>query len=439
MTTSNAVSQFFTEAVIEEPYALYDELRSQGPAVYIPSLDVWMVCGYHDCLEVVRHPDVFRQWDGSELSDANPEVADELAKVFGVERSKFDGGFQQFFASQGGMLGMTADTLVTANPPEHTRYRFVTNQAWSAKRTAVDVAPRVRAICQELIAAFRAAGSVDYMEHFANPLPALVIAEILGLPKGDWEQFKEWTQTGLTLLGGNLRREDVQPAVQAMLQLVAYLGGQIEARRDHPADDALTALLRAHDKQGRSLDQAELVSIALHLLGAGHETTINGLGNMVWLVLREPGVREALLADRSLVPAAVAESLRLEAPVQFLFRNAVCDYDLRGTTIPAKAKIAVVWAAANRDPDVFPDPTTFRLDRTNARQHLAFGFGIHRCVGEPLSLKEMEIALDELLELPDLRLAAGQSFAHNPHTFLRRLRELHLDFAPVTDAAPAPC
>ncbi len=428
-TTTNPVSAFFTDDVIEDPYGLYDELRAAGPAAYVPELDFWMVCGYDPCLEVVRTHDVFHQWDGSELNSANPEVTEELAAMFGVDPAQMEGGLRAM-SGEGMGFGMTVDTLVTANPPEHTRYRYVTNQAWSAKRTAVEAEDRIRMVCRNLVDSFRSDGRSDLMESFANPLPAVVIAGILGLPDDDWEQFKDWTQTGLTLLGGNLSREQVRPAVQAMLQLVGYLGGQLEQRRHNPTDDALTALLRARDKEGKGLEQPELLSIALHLLGAGHETTINGLGNMAWLVLREPGVRDALLEDPSLVPAAVAESLRLEAPVQFLFRQAVHDYDLQGVTIPAGARVAAVWAGANRDPSVFPDPTRFDLHRPNARQHLAFGFGIHRCVGEPLSLKEMEIALAELLTLPDLALADGQSFRHNPHPFLRRLTELWVTYQP---------
>lgn len=424
---TNPVSAFFSDDVIEDPYPLYDTLRSEGPAAHVPELDVWMVCGFDDCMEVVRNHDVFHQWDGSELNSANPEVAEEMAAMFGLDPDRVDGGLRAM-SGEGGGLGMTVDTLVTANPPEHTRYRYVTNQAWSARRTAVEAEDRIRAVCRRLVDSFRPAGRAELMEQFANPLPAVVIAGILGLPESDWEEFKDWTQTGLTLLGGNLTREQVRPAIEAMMQLVGYLGGQIEQRRTHPTDDALTALLHAHDKEGRGLDQPELLSIALHLLGAGHETTINGLGNMAWLVLREDGVRDALLADPTLVPAAVAESLRLEAPVQFLFRQAVADHDLRGVTIPAGARVAAVWAAANRDPAEFPDPTRFDLHRPNARQHLAFGFGIHRCVGEPLSLKEMEVALAEIIALPDLRLAGGQSFRHNPHPFLRRLVELEVTF-----------
>lgn len=432
--TTNPVSAFFTEDVIENPYPLYDEMRAEGPAVHVPELDIWMVCGYADCLEVVRSPEAFHQWDGSELNASNPEVTEEIAAMFGVDPAQLEGGLRAM-SGEGMGMGMTMDTLVTANPPEHTRYRHVTNQAWSAKRTAVDAEDRIARVCRDLIDSFRGVGRAELMEQFANPLPAVVIAGILGLPDDDWEQFKDWTQTGLTLLGGNLTREQVRPAIESMMQLVGYLGGQIEQRRQHPTEDALSALLRAHDKEGVTLEQPELLSIALHLLGAGHETTINGLGNMAWLVLREPGVRDALLDDASLIPAAVAESLRVEAPVQFLFRQSTRDYDLRGVTIPANSRVAAVWAAANRDPAMFPDPSRFDLHRPNARQHLAFGFGIHRCVGEPLSYKEMEVALGELLTLPELHLADDQSFRHNPHPFLRRLTELWVEHE-VHDAAP---
>lgn len=425
-TVENPVQTYFTQEVIDNPYPLYDELRAEAPAVHVPELDIWMVCGYADCLDVVRHHDVFHQWDGSELNSSNPEIAEEMADMFGISPEEASGGLRSFAGE--GSMGLTMDTLVTANPPEHTRYRSMTNQAWSAKRTAVDAEGNIREVCTRLIDQFRGGTRTEFMDSFANPLPAVVIADILGLPEEDWEQFKDWTQTGLTLLGGNLTREEVRPAVGAMMQLVGYLGGQIEQRRHEPTKDALTALLDARDKSDKGLEQPELLSIALHLLGAGHETTINGLGNMMWVVLREPWIQEALLKDPSLAPMAVAESLRIESPVQFLFRQSTEPYDLRGVTIPADARVCVVWGAANRDPEVFPDPTAFKLDRENVRQHLAFGFGIHRCVGEPLSLKEMTVALEQLLTLPNMRLDPSQEFRHNPHPFLRRLQQLWIEF-----------
>lgn len=427
-TTTNPVSEFFSQPVIEDPYPTYEKLRSDGPVSYVDSLDAYMVTGHAECMEAMRNHDVFRQWDGSELNAINPDVAEELASMFGIDpKAAQEGGLRGIASSSG--FGLMVDTLVTANPPEHTRYRHVTNQAWSAKRTAVDAEPRIREVTNFLVDAFASSGRAEFMTDFAAPLPSLVISEILGLPKDDWTKFKEWSDVGLTLLGGNLQRDQVRAAVEAMMSLTAYLGAAIEARRSEPTDDALSALLRGRDKDGEGLDQQELLSIALHLLGAGHETTINAMGNTMWLILRDPEVRDALLADRSLIPAAVGESLRLEAPVQFLFRQTTGPATLAGIDMPSDAKVCLIFAAANRDPEVFPQPERFDLQRTNTRHHISFGFGIHRCIGEPLSIKELEVAVDTLLtRLPNMELASGQDFSHNPHPFLRRFRELHLSF-----------
>lgn len=428
-TTTNPVSEFFNQAVIEDPYPTYEKLRSQGPVAYVDSLDAYMVTGHAECMAAMRNHDVFRQWDGSELNAINPDVAEELADMFGVDAETARTGGLRGIASTSG-FGLMVDTLVTANPPEHTRYRHVTNQAWSAKRTAVDAEPRIRAVTNFLVDDFADSSQVEFMSSFAAPMPSLVISEILGLPKEDWTKFKEWSDVGLTLLGGNLEREQVRAAVTAMMNLTAYLGAAIEARRSEPTDDALSALLRAKDREGVGLDQQELLSIALHLLGAGHETTINAMGNMMWLILRDAEIRDAILADRSLIGNAVNESLRLEAPVQFLFRQTSQASTLGGTEVPADAKVCLIFAAANRDPAVFPDPDRFDLHRENSRHHVSFGFGIHRCIGEPLSIKEMELAVDTLLtRLPDLQLDADQSFDHNPHPFLRRFRELKLTYS----------
>lgn len=428
MTTTNPVSEFFTQAVIEDPYPTYEKLRAAGPVAYVDSLDAYMVTGHPECMDAMRNHEVFRQWDGSELNQINPDAAEELAALFGVDAEVArSGGLRGIAASSG--LGIMVDTLVTANPPEHTRYRHVTNQAWSAKRTAVDADPRIREIINFLVDDFVADGQVEFMSRFAAPLPSLVISEILGLPREDWTKFKEWADVGLTLLGGNLERHQVRAAIESMMNLAAYLGAAIESRRAEPTSDALSALLAARDKEGVGLDQQELVSIALTLLGAGHETTINALGNTLWLILQDTSIRDALLEDRTLVPAAVGEALRLEAPVQFLFRQTNVPHTLGGVDIPAEAKVCLVFAAANRDPSVFPDPERFDLSRPNIRHHVSFGFGIHRCIGEPLSIKELELAVDTVLDrLPNLRLDPSQSFEHNPHPFLRRFRELRIQF-----------
>ena len=427
-TTTNPVSEFFSQPVIEDPYPTYEKLRSDGPVAYVESLDAYMVTGHAECMEAMRNHDVYRQWDGSELNAINPDVAEELASMFGIDaKAAQEGGLRGIASSSG--FGLMVDTLVTANPPEHTRYRNVTNQAWSAKRTAVDAEPRIREVTNFLVDGFASAGQVEFMADFAAPLPSLVISDILGLPKDDWMKFKEWSDVGLTLLGGNLQRDQVRAAVEAMMNLTAYLGAAIEGRRSEPTDDALSALLRARDKEGNGLDQQELLSIALHLLGAGHETTINAMGNTMWLILKDPEVRDALLADRSLIPAAVGESLRLEAPVQFLFRQTNGPATLAGVDMPSDAKVCLIFAAANRDPEVFAQPERFDLHRSNTRHHISFGFGIHRCIGEPLSIKELEVAVDTLLtRLPNMELAPGQDLSHNPHPFLRRFRELHLSF-----------
>lgn len=428
MTVTNPVAEFFSQDVIENPYPTYEMLRASGPVTYVESLDAYMVTGHGECMEAMRNHETFRQWDGSELNAVNPDVAEELAAMFGVDPDAArDGGLRGIASSSG--FGLMVDTLVTANPPEHTRYRHVTNQAWSAKRTAVDAAPRIREVTNFLVDGFADAGRVEFMADFAAPLPSLVISEILGLPREDWTKFKEWSDIGLTLLGGNLQRDQVRAAVEAMMNLTAYIGAAIEARRENPTDDALSALLRARDRDGAVLEQHELLSIALHLLGAGHETTINAMGNTIWLILRDPAVRDALVQDHSLISAAVAESLRLEAPVQFLFRQTNTPTTLGEVKMPAEAKVCLVFAAANRDPAVFVEPDKFDLHRTNTRQHVSFGFGIHRCIGEPLSIKELEVAVETLLDrLPDLHLQPDQRLEHNPHTFLRRFRELWLEF-----------
>ncbi len=422
----NPVDAFFSHEVIQNPYPLYSELRDQGSVVYIESLDVWMVTRHKECKEILRSPEAFGQWDGSELNQANPEVEEEMAAMFGLDPSQAQGGLRGIAGSMG--TDMMMDTLVTANPPEHTRYRHMTDQAWSAKRTAVDAAARITEIANLLVDDFAGQDRVEFMSGFAAPLPALVISEILGLPRDDWHDFKEWADTGLTLLSGNLTRDQVRPAVESMMRLTQYLGVEFAKRKIEPQNDALTALINARDKQDIALNDPELLSIGLHLLGAGHETTINAIGSTMWLLLGDDTIHGSLLKDPSLIPTAVSESLRLESPVQFLFRQCTQPTEIDGTLIPEGARVCVLFASANRDERVFENPDTFDLHRQNTRQHLSFGFGIHRCVGEPLSIRELETTVEVMLaRFPEMSLAPNQSFEHNNHTFLRRLRALDID------------
>ncbi len=435
MEQANPVREFFNDAVIQNPYPLYAELREQGAVVYIDSLDVWMVTRHKECKEILRSPEAFGQWDGSELNQANPEVGEEIAAMFGLDPSQAQGGLRDIAGSMG--TGMMMDTLVTANPPEHTRYRNMTDQAWSAKRTAVDAAPRITEIANLLVDDFAYQGQVELMSGFAAPLPALVISEILGLPRDDWHDFKEWADTGLTILGGNLTREQVRPAVESMLRLTQYLGMEFAKRQKEPKNDALTALINARDKQGVAMNDQELLSIGLHLLAAGHETTINAIGNALWLILRDDNIHESLRKDASLIPTMVSESLRLESPVQFLFRQCLSSTEIDGTMIPEGARVCVLFASANRDERVFDNPDVLDLQRQNTRQHLSFGFGIHRCVGEPLSIRELETSVEVMLaRFPTMSLTPNQPFEHNNHTFLRRLKTLEIDLgAPVLQSA----
>lgn len=402
--------------VMENPYPFYKLLRDQMPAFYIEQQDIWIVSRYADVLAVLRDPETFGQWDGSELVKSNPEMAEAREMM---ERTSADEGFRQ------------VDTLVTCDPPAHSRYRSLMAHAWSAKRTSEDMEPRIEEIANELIDSFIERGSFDLVREYAYPLPIIVIAEILGVPISLLDTFKRWSDDFVAPLGGNLSKERMVECSKSILEFNRYFAEQLADRRSNPRDDVLTVMIQAQIDGERPLEDNEALSILAQLLVAGNETTTNAFGHTLWLILSTEGLLDRLIADDSLVDNIVEEALRVESPVQGLFRQVRVDTEIAGVAIPKGSSLLTLFASANRDDAQFPDAAQFDPERENARRHLAFGQGIHRCLGEPLARKELQLGTRLLLRrLSGLRLAPGHEPRHQPHPLLRGFGALHLEFEP---------
>lgn len=415
--------------VIENPYPMYDLLRSASPVAYLDEHDIWLVTGYAECMTVLRNPDVFHQWDGSEMFEAGSGPALGNPDYWSpAVRQVMEHGYPN------------VPTLVTCNQPEHTGYRSVVNHAWSAKRTAEAMEARIYEIANELIDGFAPDGRVELVSRLAVPLPILTIAEILGVPPDMLDTFKKWSDDSVVAIGGGVTEERMVESAHSIIEFQNYFAEQVEDRRRHPRDDVLTVMAEATLPDGRRLDMAELLSILMQMLVAGNETTTNLIGSMFWKIATEPGLYDKIRADLSLVPGAVEEGLRIESPVQGLFRRAVSDFPIGDVTVPAGAKVLVLYGAANRDPSRFPDPESFQVGRGNIKQHLAFAYGIHYCIGAPLARREAQIALETFAtRLANLRLGSDQEIQHNQHPLLRGLQALWLEFDPVapgTDVSP---
>jgi cytochrome P450 len=292
-----------------------------------------------------------------------------------------------------------AASMVLIDPPRHRQLRTLVTEAFTPRRVA-QMEPRIRSIARELLDAMPPSGATDFVQAFSFPLPAMVIAELLGVPFDRRDDFQRWSDdivtTGMT--------SDLTERGQAAAEAMGYFFFELmEQRRLEPRDDLVSALLVA-EVDGRRLEVIELIGFCVLLLIAGHETTTNLLNHTVCCLSEHPDAAALLRRDPGLVPGAIEEVLRFRSPVYGLSRRAKVDAELGGRRIAAGDRLFAWMSAANRDPSVFADPDTFDIRRTPNR-HVAFGHGIHFCLGAPLARLEAAVALPMVLErLPDLRL-----------------------------------
>jgi pimeloyl-[acyl-carrier protein] synthase len=313
--------------------------------------------------------------------------------------------------------------LLGKDPPDHTRLRALANQAFTPGRIK-DLEPRIRHIVDELLAQVQPHGSMEFMADFALPLPVIVIAELLGVPPEDHDTFHAWSNQMVTGFDAVRRSEaNVKHTQEATLALGQYFADLIRRRRQQPRDDLISALTLARDAQDR-LTEDELLAMCMLLLIAGHETTVNLLGNGLLTLLRHSTQLALLKNHPERLPSAVEEMLRFESPVQrATFRLTTEPFEIGGTTLEKGQQVSAVLGAANRDPAQFPQPDIFDITRQPNR-HLAFGLGIHFCLGAPLARTEARIGFARLLEqLPNLQLVS-QTPDWSTNTFFRGLRTL---------------
>lgn len=370
---------FTDPAFVADPFPLYRELRQEGPvrrAVIQGELEAWLVTRYEDGLAALTDPRL-----SSDVRDASdPRLMERLPKT---ERDSM------------------IRTMLRADPPDHTRLRRLVSKAFTARRVA-ELEPRVQAVADELIDAIIPAGRADLVEDYALPLPVTVISELLGVPVRDRFDFQRWTDD-MVLQGP--RPPDPAKIEAAWQHMHAYLTALLESKRAHPGDDLLSALITTHDEEQR-LDRHELVAMAFLLLVAGYITTVNLIGNGMAALLTHPQQLRLLREDPELLPSAIEEFLRYDGPVNpGIARFAREDLTIAGVAIPRGATVVVASAIADRDPARFADPDRLDITRED-NAHLAFGHGIHYCLGAPLARLEGRIAIGTALRrLPGLTLA----------------------------------
>jgi pimeloyl-[acyl-carrier protein] synthase len=378
----------------EDPYVFYSRLRKKGRVHYYTQLGSYWFIGHSGASNILTDKR-FRK-----------NLGPALATSRRVE------------SAQDALM----TTMLFMDPPDHTRLRGLVNKAFTPKMVEA-VKPRVKTIADELLAKVEDSGRFDVISDFSFPLPALVIAEILGVPAEDRVRFKEWSDRIIQSLDATLPPEEHRAAYKAQLELAHYFSDLIESRRVKPKEDLLSGLIRVQE-EGDRLSPNELLGMCILLLVAGHETTTNLIGNGFYALLRHPLQLSLLHRDRSLMPLAVEELLRFEPPVQRTVRVASEELELEGVKL-ARGDLAVaVIGAANRDPEVFENPDILNVARQN-NHHLSFGKGIHFCLGAPLARLEANIAFNALLDkFPKPELIRKPEWKNN--TLIRGLKSLEV-------------
>ena len=398
-----AVFNPFLPSFQADPYPQYAALRANDPVHFSLALQAWVLTAYEDCALVLRDDETF--------SSSSDTASGQLAEVLQQQRREFP-------------LGETP-TVLNSDPPVHTRLRGLLNRAFTP-RAIEGLRPRIEEIAASLlIDADAATGRFDVATGFAQPLPIIVIAELLGVPAEDRDRFKRWS-VAIARATDVLNAPAVLAAArEATRELVAYMDAVVAERRRAPGADILTALAAA-EEEGDRLSHDELLAFSILLLLAGHETTTNLIGNGLLALAARPELVARLRGDRSLLAPAVEELLRYDSSVQGVVRFARRRTELRGRTIEQGAALLPMVGAANRDPAQFPDPDDLDLARSPNR-HLAFGRGIHFCLGAPLARLEGEIAFRALLDrFPEPRIAEG-GVERSGTLLLRGLGRLELE------------
>ncbi|HXG35757.1 MAG TPA: cytochrome P450 [Dehalococcoidia bacterium] len=367
------------------PYPLYEEMRREDPIQWSAFLQVWVFTRYRDNVLLLSDP----RFSADRRRAQNPFAQAMIAR-------------QEEF----GPLGR-APTMLSVDPPEHTRLRRIVSKAFTPRRVE-DMRPYIWEVAQDLLAQALRRDGIEIIRDLAYPLPVIVIAEMLGVPRDERETFKRWSDDVTATLGAPfVPAETLEQARQTVLEMTEYFRAIIQQRRRDPKNDLISALLHA-EEQEQALSEDEVLSTCILLLIAGNETTTNLIGNGVLALLQHPGDWQRLRETPDLIADAVEEMLRYDSPVQATSRVAREEMEIEGKVIKEGQVVIAVLAAGNRDPEAFPDPDRFDITRRNNR-HLSFGDGSHFCLGAALARTEAQIAVSALLEsLREPQLASEQ-------------------------------
>lgn len=405
-------------AVQQCPYHLYATLHRESPVYFDPVMNLYLITRYEDVVAASLDFETF-----SSHIDMRRDVA--LADV-----SPSDALYRE----QGWVV---EDVLSQVDPPRHTIFRKIVDRLFTGpavKRLHGDLDTHVN----ELIDGFAMRGRADFLGEFALRLPIDVIADQLGLPRTAGADIKRWTDAYIESFDPTISPEHKLECTRRIIEFQNYFMARRAEKIAAPAADLLSMLAVAERPDGERLSDEEYLALCAQLMVAGNETTRNHLMAAMRMLVDDPALQSRLRAAPDLIPRFIDESLRLESPAQGLYRRCTRETTIAGTTIPAGAIVLLMFAAGNRDAHQFPNPEALDLARPNANRHLAFGHGIHSCIGRTLATAELTFAITRLLErLGDIRLDPQHPpLRYKPHFNMRALESLHIVFTPITPKTP---
>jgi cytochrome P450 len=389
---------------LADPFAVMASLRlAERSVFYAPTIDYYVITRYHDI------ESIFSDHENYSAAAAQLPLVELDAQARQV---LLDGGHRP------------QPSMVSLDPPAHTRLRRPTARAFSARRTA-EMEPRIRLVLETLLEAIDPTKPFDLVSALSFPLPATVVFSLMGVPEDDYAQLKAWCGYRAKLAWGRPGADEQIEHARNMTAYRRYLRDLVAMKDGHRADDFTSALLSIHDEDPVQLDHEEIASILFSLSFAGHETTNYLIGNLLRRLLEDPSRWDAVVANPLLVPNAIEETLRYDPSVPVWRRLTQRAVGVGDVQIPAQSKLFLWTAAAGRDPSVFTNPDVFDLHRENAKRHLAFGKGIHFCIGSALGKLEARLALEMLVgRFPSLRLVRGQRLSFHPNISFRGPQEL---------------
>jgi cytochrome P450 family 144 len=392
----------FSLPALEDPYDIYTRLQHDSPVHQLAETGIWLVSRHADLVEAASKPDIFSSHISAIIyagQGTNPSVIAGDPDAIGA-----------------------VDVLATQDPPIHTKQRRLMNRTFTHARIAV-FEPLMREVVEHALAEAVKNGQIEWMGSMANPLPVTVIAAMLGMPDEDLDHLGEWSDAGVDLLSGVATAERMAECWQQMITFLAYLRERLRA----PTSGSITADVA--DAVARDeLEEREAVSLLLQLVIAGSESTASLMGSAARILASDGGLQSDLRSDPARIPAFLEEALRVESPFRGHFRVATQDTVLGGVRLPKGARVMLLWGAANRDPEAFAQPEAVDCARDHVKGHVAFGSGIHFCLGAPLARMEAKIAIGELLARTSSFSLAEQP-RHVPSLFVRRVESLQLSLS----------